>query len=136
MNTSYDEIFESFLLNCGVDTSELPKDQYKIYLIINNAVNHYNNFMEEDYYITTDNKTEAVSKELNGSCLLILAYCIKYTYLENQLIEFEEIWSPFQKEIGFKNYKDQVTSREKTLERTKNKIIELISNIEDRNLMD
>jgi len=67
---------------------------------------------------------------------LILAYCIKYTYLENQLIEFEEIWSPFQKEVGLKNYKDQVNSRERTLERTKNKIIELISNIEDRNLMD
>ncbi|BAO04898.1 uncharacterized protein CBO05P1_179 [Clostridium botulinum B str. Osaka05] len=136
MNTSYDEIFESFLMNCGTDTSELPKDQDKIYLIINNAVNHYNNFMEEDYCIEADNKTETISKKLNGSCLLILAYCIKYTYLENQLIEFEEIWSPFQKEIGFKNYKDQVTSREKTLERTKSRIIELISNIEDRNLMD
>lgn len=136
MNTSYDEIFESFLMNCGIDTSELPKDQDKIYLIINNAVNHYNNFMEEDYCIEADNKTETISKKLNGSCLLILAYCIKYTYLENQLIEFEEIWSPFQKEIGFKNYKDQVTSREKTLERTKSRIIELISNIEDRNLMD
>ncbi|APR02491.1 TPA: hypothetical protein ACXDAY_002073 [Clostridium botulinum] len=136
MNTSYDEIFESFLLNCGIDTSELPKDQNKIYSIINNAVNHYNNFMEEDYYITTNNETETIDKRLDGSCLLILAHCIKYTHLENQLIEFEEIWSPFQKEIGFKNYKDQIASREKTLERTKNKIIELISNIEDRNLMD
>lgn len=135
MNTSYDEIFQCFLSNCGIDTSELPEDQQMIYAMIKNGIRHYNNIIEEEYIIVADDTTETINMQLDDTHMLILAYSIRYTYLENQLIGFEEIWHTFQKEIGFKNYKDQITSRQATLERTKNKIIELISNIEDKNIM-
>lgn len=138
MNTTYDEIFQCFIDNCGIDTSALPKEDYKKYNMIINGIRHYNSIIDEDDAIgklTYDNQTETVSAKLDDTRLLILAYCIRYTYLENQLIEFEEIWAPFQDEIGIKNYGDQIKGRENTLERTEKKILELLSTIEDSNLM-
>lgn len=136
--TTYDQIWQCFIDNCGVDVTQLPTDDYRKYNMIKNATMHYNNFIDEEDNIgkiTCDDSTETINVKLDGSRLLILAYCMKYVELENQLVEFEELYTPFQKEMGIKNYKDQVKGRENTLARTNQKIIELLSNIEDRSIM-
>lgn len=138
MTTSYDEIFECFLENCGIDTSMLPTTNEAIYRMIKNAVRHYNTYIPKSDKIgavSCDDDEERINVKLDDARLLILAYCLKYVYLENQLVGFQELWSPFIKEIGFKDYKAQVEGRENTLKRTKNKIIELIGLIEDLSIM-
>jgi hypothetical protein len=132
--TTYDEIFESFLNNCGVDTSRLPTNE-SIYQMIENAINHYNVFLKDETPIICDDNTETINVKLDGARLLILAYCLKYVYLENELVGFQELWSPFQKEVGIKDYRGQVSGRENTLKRTTDKIIELVSSIEDKSIM-
>lgn len=135
MGATYDQIFQCFIDNTGVDTSRLPNDQEKIYDMINNGARHYNTYFDEEEWVVCDNDTETINKNLDGTQLLIYAYCLKYVYLENQLVGFEELWSPFQNEIGIKDYKSQVQGRESTLERTNKKIIELITSTEDPSIM-
>lgn len=134
-NTTYDEIMESFIENCGVDTLRLPLEIEKIYSMIQNAINHYNVYLKDEYPISGSNEIEALNVSLDSTRLLILAYCFKYVYLENQLVGFQELWSPFQQEVGVKDYRGQVSGRENTLERTNAKIIELLTSIEDRSIM-
>lgn len=133
--TTYDEIIKSFVNNCGVDTSRLPDDEEKLYDIIQNAISHYNAHLKDESPIVGNNDLECLNIFLDGTRLLILAYCTKYIHLENHLVEFQELWFPFQHDLGIKNYKSQVDGREKTLERTEKKIIELKSTLEDPSIM-
>lgn len=138
MLTTYDQIFQSFIDNCGIDVFRLPTEDSKKYDMIRNGTKHYNTFIPDDditYGITGDDLTETVDKELDGTRLLIYAYCLKYVYLENQLVGFEELWTPFQREVGIKNYSSQVKGRENTLERVNHKIIEYITLLEDQSIM-
>lgn len=138
-NTSYDDIFECFINNCGVSTDNLPKSNEGKYSMINNAVDHYNSLISsEDSLgkIVCDNMTEFINLTLDGTRLLILVYCMKYVYLENDLVAFEELWSPFIKEGGgIQQYKSQTTSRENTLVRIEQKINQLLTSIEDASIM-
>lgn len=136
MNTTYDDVFQCFILNTGIDTSRLPTEDYKIHHMITNGINHYNFRVDKiDGSISGNNATEKLNTQLDGVRLLLLAYCIKYVHLENQLVEFEELWTPFQRDLGFKNYRDQIVGRENTLKRTEQKIIEYLSELEDKSLM-
>ncbi|MCD3217958.1 hypothetical protein G8S55_12120 [Clostridium botulinum C] len=130
--TSYDEIFTCFLDNCGIDTDNLPKSNEGKYKLIHNAIIHYNTVIDESYTnLNYDDEKERVNILLDNNQLLLLAYCLRYSYLENELIEFEELWQPFQKEVGQKFYREQLQGRESTLARTQNKINELLNNMED-----
>lgn len=133
--TTYDQIMKSFILNCGIDTSRLPTDTEKIYDMILNAISHYNMYLKDEQPIVGNNETETLNVELDSTRLLILAYCLKYVYLENELVGFQELWSPFQLEVGIKDYNSQISGRENTLKRTKDKIIELLTSIEDNSIM-
>lgn len=133
--TTYDEIFICFIQNCGIDTSRLPTENEKLYEMIRNAVSHYNVYLKDESPIFGIDEEECLNTELDSTRLLILAYCLKYVYLENELVGFEELWSPFQQEVGIKDYRGQISARQDTLKRTDRKIIELISSIEDRSIM-
>ena len=133
--TDYDKIFETFLGNCGVDTTRLPVEAEKLHELIQNGISHYNSYLKDENPIVGDDLLETLNVHLDSTRLLILAFCMKYVYLENLLIGFQELWSPFQNEIGIKNYKSQVDGREKTLERTKYRIVELLTSIEDSLIM-
>ena len=132
---SYDDIMKSFIKNCGVDTGKLPADNERLYDMITNGISHYNVYLKDEAPLIGDNQTETLNRSIDSTRLLILAFCLKYVYLENELVGFQELWSPFQNEIGIKNYRDQIKGRETTLDRTKQKINELLSSIEDPNIM-
>lgn len=138
MSTTYDEIFECFIHNTGIDTSQLPEEDSKKYDMIKNGIKHYNVIIDVDDEVgklIPDDNTETINVDLDDTRLLLLAYCIKYIYLENQLIAFEELWFPYQKEIGIKNYGDQIKGRERTLERVKKEINIYLTKIEDSSIM-
>lgn len=137
-NTTYDDIFQCFLENCGIDPSRLPTDETLIYNLIKNAIRYYNAEIDELDNVgklTYDDSTEEINVALDDIRLLLLAFCLKYIYLENQLIEFQEIWTPFQQEIGFRNYREQVSGREATLSRAKQDITKYLFRLENVNLM-
>lgn len=134
MKTSYDEIFTCFIENCKGSQRNIPTTNEGKYAMIHNAIRHYENKMEDEF-ITYDDMTETINKKLDNSRLLILAYCIKLIYHENELTEFTSIYSTLQKEIGFKDYREQIKARESNITRTEQKITELITNIENFTIM-
>jgi hypothetical protein len=135
--TSYDDIWEAFVDNCQVDTSTLPQTDEGKYSLIHNGIRHYNVSTDiSEIKLKYDDALEQINVDLDDARILILAYCIRYTVLENELIAFEQVWQPFIKEIGQKFYREQIFGRENTLVRTKQKIIELLTGIEDMSYLE
>lgn len=106
MNTSYDEIFSTFMDNNLAEDIDLPQTDPEIYRYINNGVKFYNN-QERDNLIC-DDAEEKVSRQLNNDEVLIIAHYIRYAFLKNQLSGFLLTYQPFGKDMGFKNYDSQV----------------------------
>jgi hypothetical protein len=127
--TSYDIIWTTFLENCKVDDIDLPQTDDKMYEAIKNAVLHFNNRLRDT--LQCDDTNEQVSRDLTDDDLLILAHYIRYIFLKNQHTYFINLWQPFQKEIGLKNYKTQVDSLEMSMKMEKGEIEELIMNKAD-----
>lgn len=136
--TTYDEIFTCFIENCGVDVENLPESDEGKYNMIQNSALHYNVIIDsgdETGEITCSDESETIDKKLDGTRLLILAYCLRYNVLDNQLVGFEELWHPHQKEYGTKNYREQISARQRTLGRTNFKLVELLRKIDNPSLM-
>jgi hypothetical protein len=134
MGVSYDSIFTCFMENCRGSQKSIPSSDEGKYEMIHNACRHYGNKTEE-VALVWDDITETLNVELDDDRLLILAYCIKLAYHENELTEFTSIFATFQKEIGFSSYQAQVKAREANVIRTEQKITELITNISSFSIM-
>lgn len=104
--TTFDIVWQTFLLNCEMESIELPNTDDRIYQTIQNAILFFNNRFADN--LKADELTETLNRELNDSHLLILAHYIKLAILKNKQIVYVTTWQPFQKEIGLKNYSYQV----------------------------
>ncbi|AKO91913.1 hypothetical protein BEH_07240 [Priestia filamentosa] len=127
--TSYDTVWTVFLNNCKTEDISVPTTEDKIYDCLNNALLHFNNRLRTT--LTGDNSTELFSEELDGDSLLILAHYIRLILLKNELTYYTTVSQPFLKEIGMKNYKDQVNSFQYLINDCKSTIDELILNTEE-----
>lgn len=132
--TTYDEIWECFLENCGYNSSDIPKSNERRYSMICNAVKYYNNKMEkyEDSFqvgLICNNTTETINKKLDDNEMLILANILKLIFLKNKQTEFTSTWSVFSKEMGLNNYRDQVKSKEEIVNKQEEEIDDLITNV-------
>lgn len=103
-NTKYDEIYTEFLNNCATDDINLPNTDEKRYTAIQSAIRYFNYLTELN--VQCDNTTESVNREFNDNELLLVSHFLRLAFLENQLIHLTTIYSPFQKEIGIKNYQE------------------------------
>lgn len=126
-NTSFDEIWTTFLENCKVSDIDLPKTDERIYEAIKNGILYFNNRLREDS-ITYDIETETVDRELNGDHLLILAHYIRLVFLINQRTYFENLWQPLQYDVGLKNFQSQLNSLKASIQEEKDIIDSLIFN--------
>ena len=137
MNTTYDSIWACFYDNCGVDKSTLPQTDEGKYILINSGCMYYNTLIDKsETKIQCDDLTETINMLLDDNRLLILTYCMRYRFLENELIRYEQVWQPLSNDIGQKFYKDQLSGREKTLSNTKTEIIRLLNNIDNMSYLD
>lgn len=130
-NTTYDQIYECFLENCGYDFSELPQTDERRYSLIKNAISHYNQKAKKysgriQGDIICDEYMECLNKTLTDTELLILANVIAMLFCKNKLIEFTSIYGVFAKEMGFKDYKAQVSSRQEIVDKYESEISRLI----------
>lgn len=131
MNTSYDEIWETFLQVCGYDNSEVPQDDARRYILIKNGVKFYNQKASKyegriQGNIETDDNLETLNVKLDDTELLILANILSFIFAKNKYTEFTSIYSVFAKETGFTNYKAQCQGRENTINMFSNEIDRLI----------
>ncbi len=129
--TTYNELYETFLLNCGYDFDELPKTDEMRYMMIRNAARKYNqqakkysNRMTHD--IVCDDVTESLNVELTSNELLVFAYMMAEILASTKLVEFTSIYAVYSKEMGFKDYNAQVQARQYTVDMFKNKYTSII----------
>ncbi|QDX94747.1 hypothetical protein EEL30_22150 [Brevibacillus laterosporus] len=128
-NTTYDQIYTTFITRCKVDDLELPQNDEQIYDFIHGAIMDYNNRLRED--IDWDDTSETVSKKLPNDDLLLLAHYLRITFLKNQLIYFTNTWQPFTKDIGLKNYQAQLRSLDTLVANEEKKVENIIQNRAD-----
>lgn len=126
--TSYDQIWTTFLNNCMVSDLELPQSDEGKYEMIKNAVMYFNNRLRTS--VTCDDSTETLNEEVEDDYLLIIANYIRYIFLINQKTYFENLWQPFSKDVGLKNFNTQLNSLKASIELQDKTIDRLIINTE------
>ena len=133
--TDYDTIWETFRDISGLDDELLPSDEQGIYLEIHNAVRKYNIKTDDsEYKLTYSDSTESLSKLLDDNRLQLLALLIKQNILESKLEYFEQLYQYDLKEVKSKFYKDQVSTRQSTIEKVEKEISEILSYMDDHDL--
>lgn len=133
MTTSYDQIWECFLENCGYNRNDLPQTDERRYAMINNAKDYYNNIIQNykesyQYNLQCDDIIETLNVELSSDELLIFANILKLIFLRNKYTEFCSTWSIFSKELGISNYKAQSDAKLQLVKDQENDIYNLITN--------
>lgn len=137
MNTTYDNIWECFYDNCGVDKSTLPQTDEGKYILINSGSIYYNTLIDKsETKMICNDLTETINIVLDDNRLMILAYCMRYRFLENELIRYEQVWQPLSNDIGQKFYREQLSGRKDTLVNTKSEIVRLLTNIDNMSYLD
>ena len=131
MNTSYDEIWECFLENCGYDYSEIPQTDERRCSMIRNAINYYNQKAKKyegriQGDLICDDNIESINKEITPTELMIIASILSYILCRNKLVEFTSVYGTFAKEMGFKDYKAQLEGRQAEVKRYEDEISRLI----------
>lgn len=124
--TTYDHLWQTFLNNCKVSDIDLPKLPEQIYEQIKNATMYFNNRLRTN--VVCDDILEELSEELNEDNLLILANFIRLVFLINQKTYLENLWQPFQSDVGIKNFNSQIKSMENSIKEQKDTIDTLIFN--------
>ena len=133
--TDYDTIWETFRDISGLDDELLPSDSQGIYIEIHNAVRKYNIKTDDsEEKLTYVDSTETISRLLDDNRLELLALFIKQNILESKLEYFEQIYQYDLKEVKSKFFKDQVSTRQSTIEKVEKDILERLSYMDTHDL--
>ncbi len=122
--TTFDEIYGYFnSISNGIDNYYLPTTIEGQYQLISNGRMIYNNRLFTN--LKQDNTLEIFDSELNENRIMLLGHCMKLHCLIYMLDDFLSTMSVFQKDIGVKDYKSQVDSKQRRVD-DENKIIDNI----------
>lgn len=130
-NTTYQEIWNTFINIVGVVGEDLPQDDEGKYILINSGILRYNSLTEDsEKKILGNDFAEEINISLDYNRLLLLCNCIKFIYLENEKNEYEAVWGVFSNDIGLKFYGDTVKAKRNTLVDTEKEINRLLDKID------
>lgn len=130
-NTTYQEVWNTFVNIVGVVGEDLPQDDEGKYILINSGILRYNSLTEDsEKKIIGNDFTEEINISLDYNRLLLLCNCIKFIYLENEKNEYEAVWGVFSNDIGLKFYGDTVKAKRNTLVDTEKEINRLLDKID------
>lgn len=130
-NTTYQEIWNTFVNIVGVVGEDLPQDDEGKYILINSGILRYNSLTEDsEKKILGNDFAEEINISLDYNRLLLLCNCIKFIYLENEKNEYEAVWGVFSNDIGLKFYGDTVKAKRNTLVDTEKEINRLLDKID------
>ncbi|MBM7835739.1 hypothetical protein [Clostridium sardiniense] len=130
MNTTYDEIWETFIRVCGYNYEEIPTNENVMKNMINNASVRYNKLANKYSTFTGNLKLDDISEEanfkLNENEITILANIIAYNFAKFKFTEFTSLYNVVANDLGMKDYKAQCSGRLKTINDFKNEYMALI----------
>ena len=108
--TTFDEVYEYFNdISQGIDNYYLPNNIDGQKRLISNGRRLFNNKLFKN--VQQDNLTEIFDKVLSENEIMLMAHCMRLYCLNRMYDDFISIYSMFQKEVGFKDYKAQCDGR-------------------------
>lgn len=131
--TTYDELYELFMVNCRADELSLPRTTEQMYDVIKNAVMLYNNRLRDN--LICDDNIESVNRELDDDQKLVIAHYIRLTLLKNVRTFKNSIFTTFTQEIGIRNINAQLSSLRDEIAEEENTIGMLIFHMTDESIM-
>nr|DAX85760.1 MAG TPA: hypothetical protein [Caudoviricetes sp.] len=135
--TTYQEIWDTFVDFTGVPVEDLPQTEEGMYSLIKSGILKYNSVTEKSETKLIGNEImEELNVELDYDRLLLLAYCLKYIFLENEKNEYESVWGVFSNDIGLKFYGDTVKAKRSTLSATNKEIFRLLNKIDPMSFLE
>ncbi|EGT3606915.1 hypothetical protein FKF97_10960 [Clostridium perfringens] len=130
MNTTYDDIWEKFLSECGYIFNEIPKNEIIIKNMIKNASTKYNQLAIKYETFTGGLVCNDLKEELNLKLtdieLSILANIIAYNFAKFKFTEFTSLYNVVAKDLGIKDYKSQCSARKQTIKEFEKTFMSLI----------
>lgn len=130
-NTTYQEVWNTFVNITGVVEEDLPQDDEGKYILINSGILKFNSITEDSEKKLIGNEyMEELNIALDYNRLLLLCNCIKFIYLENEKNEYESVWGVFSNDIGLKFYGDTVKAKGNTLSSVEKEINRLLDKID------
>lgn len=124
---TYDDVWDSFLINYKTEVINIPTEKDTIHNLILNSVRRMNNKM--NIKVTLNYELETVDGLIDDNYLLILAAYIKLLILENEKIYYTTLYQPTNSDIGIRNYNATVSSMSEEIKRQEILIQELIFNM-------
>lgn len=130
--TTYDEIFESFLLNCGYITSEIPQNEIIQKKMIEQSVKKYNSLAIKygdrlQGELVADSNNETLNKKLEDLDLEVLSNIIAWRFAKYKLDEFVSVYSVVANQMGMKDYKNQLLGRKQSVQMYEDNYMSLIT---------
>lgn len=132
---TYNEIWESFLLNTKTSDINLPSDEQVIYKTIRNAGLLMANRVRFSIQFDDENEIATLDRhDDKRDYLLLLTHHIRYVFLKNELTFFNTTWQPFQKDIGVRNFSTQLRTLTQSVEEQEQTIRNIIKNMTEDHL--
>ena len=115
-NTTYDELYTSFIRNTHVPNSDLPKTDEGRYTLIQSGISMYNTEVLDGVEISGDDSTEEISVELDHTRLLMLSWCLRKIVITGSHDYKTTLTVPFSKELGKRFVNSQISGGKDLLE--------------------
>lgn len=129
--TTYQEVWDTFVDFTGVDIDDLPQTDEGMYALIKSGIIKYNSITESsETKLKGDEIMERLNVELDYDRLLLLAYCLKYVYLDNEKTAYENIWEVFSNDVGRKFYGNTVKAKADTIASVNKEIQRILDKID------
>lgn len=124
MNTTYAEIWDKFETIARFDEYDLPTTIDGRRKLINASVDIFN--IKRFDELECDNTLDEINRQLTPQEIMLLVHCMKLQVCHNIYSDFTTTYSMYQKEVGFKDYKAQVDSRETLIKLQENVVDDIV----------
>lgn len=129
--TTYDDLFESFMMNTDFNDCDVPSSDEARYVLINKAISQYNRYAKKysgrlQEGISCNNVTEMLSAELTNDELLVITFIMAEIIANRSYSSYASMYSTYAKELGVSNYASTANHRQALMQVYREKYMSII----------
>lgn len=131
MPTTYDDIYETFLMNTDFDSEDLPQSEEMIYLFINKAIYHFNRYAKKysnrlQQGAVCNDVSEDIGITLTEDELLIVSYIMAELIAQRIYTNYASLYATYAKEMGVTNFNASANHKKAIVDMYKEKYLSMI----------
>lgn len=129
--TTYDELYEAFLIETDFNTYDLPQTDDARYLVIKKAIANYNRYAKKynerlQGNVRCSDVEEMLSVSLSNDEMLVVVYMMAEIIAIRSYTAYSSIYSTYAKELGVSNYTATASARQNVVQLYQNKYMSII----------